>query len=65
MSKLVPFVSTTTKMINNVPNAQIPENNHMHPYSPITSVKIGNVFKIKNEIKLMDATHKVDPIPRI
>lgn len=65
MSKLVPFVSSTTKMINKVPNAQIPANSHIHPYNPIISVKMGNVFKIKNEMRLMDVTHNVDPIPRI
>lgn len=43
----------------------MPENSHMQPYNPIKPVKIGNVFKIKNDIRLMDATHKVDPIPRI
>lgn len=64
-SKLVPFVSSTTKIMNKVPNAQIPENNHMQPYNPITSVKIGNVFKIRNDIRLIDVTHRVDPIPRI
>lgn len=65
VSKLVPFVSSTTNTMNNVPNAQMPENSHMHPYNPIDSVKIGNVFNIRNDITLMDATHKVEPIPRI
>lgn len=65
VSKLVPLVSSTTKIINKVPNTQMPENNHMQPYNPIKPVRIGNVFKIKNDIKLIDATHKVDPIPRI
>lgn len=65
VSKVVPFVSSTTKIINKVPNAQMPENSHMQPYKPIKPLKIGNVFKIKNENTLMDETHRVEPIPRI
>lgn len=65
ISKLVPLVSSTTKIINIVPHIEILENNHMQPYNPITSVNIGNIFRIKNDIRLIDATHNVDPIPRI
>lgn len=65
VSKLLPRVSSTQNTIKSVPNTHIVENNQKHPYRSSTLDRIGNVFRIKKDIKLIEVTHIVDPMARI